>query len=164
MTSMPASRSARAMTFAPRSCPSRPGLAMRTRIGRAMFAKSIKSFAEPSGRQLLRVRFPGSAAVRNLILLFAGHLGKRPRPSLGHEDRIPAEASPPSRSGRDGATRGAAGGDELGSVEIGDGARRRRASVVEGVEHAGYRRDTGALLEPLDERSRKPAPRVEGQS
>src|SRR4051812_13422053 len=36
MTSMPASRSARAMTFAPRSCPSRPGLAMTTRIGRAM--------------------------------------------------------------------------------------------------------------------------------
>src|SRR5262252_1246396 len=32
MTSMPASRSARAMIFAPRSCPSRPGLAMTTRI------------------------------------------------------------------------------------------------------------------------------------
>src|SRR5215831_3363279 len=32
MTSMPASRSARAMTFAPRSWPSRPGLAMSTRI------------------------------------------------------------------------------------------------------------------------------------
>src|SRR5262249_34949726 len=33
MTSMPASRSARAITLAPRSCPSRPGLATRTRIG-----------------------------------------------------------------------------------------------------------------------------------
>src|SRR5207253_3940500 len=32
MTSMPASRSARAITLAPRSCPSRPGLAMTTRI------------------------------------------------------------------------------------------------------------------------------------
>src|SRR6267142_3536964 len=32
MTSMPASRSARATTFAPRSCPSSPGLAMRTRM------------------------------------------------------------------------------------------------------------------------------------
>src|SRR6187551_3753268 len=32
MTSMPASRSARAMIFAPRSCPSRPALAMTTRI------------------------------------------------------------------------------------------------------------------------------------
>src|ERR1700756_1819625 len=33
MTSMPASRSARAMTLAPRSWPSRPGLATSTRIG-----------------------------------------------------------------------------------------------------------------------------------
>src|SRR5262245_5119154 len=31
MTSIPASRRARATTFAPRSCPSRPGLAMTTR-------------------------------------------------------------------------------------------------------------------------------------
>src|SRR5213080_1808660 len=31
MTSMPASRSARVITFAPRSCPSRPGFAMTTR-------------------------------------------------------------------------------------------------------------------------------------
>src|SRR5579875_1070559 len=35
MTSMPASRKARASTFAPRSCPSRPGFATRTRIGRS---------------------------------------------------------------------------------------------------------------------------------
>src|ERR1051326_1400954 len=34
MTSMPASRSAAATTFAPRSCPSRPGVATSTRIGR----------------------------------------------------------------------------------------------------------------------------------
>src|ERR687898_2259890 len=32
MTSMPASRSARAMIFAPRSCPSSPGFAITTRI------------------------------------------------------------------------------------------------------------------------------------
>src|ERR1041384_4475279 len=32
MTSIPASRRARAMTLAPRSCPSRPGLATSTRI------------------------------------------------------------------------------------------------------------------------------------
>src|SRR4051794_37296445 len=32
MTSIPASRRARAMIFAPRSCPSRPGLATTTRI------------------------------------------------------------------------------------------------------------------------------------
>src|SRR6266545_533228 len=35
MTSIPASRSARAMIFAPRSCPSRPGFAMTTLIFRA---------------------------------------------------------------------------------------------------------------------------------
>src|SRR5512143_2584722 len=34
MTSMPASRRAAATTLAPRSCPSKPGLATRTRIGR----------------------------------------------------------------------------------------------------------------------------------
>src|SRR5688572_6050657 len=34
MTSMPASRNARAMTFAPRSWPSSPGLAITTRIFR----------------------------------------------------------------------------------------------------------------------------------
>src|SRR6187551_1590662 len=36
MTSMPASRRARAMIFAPRSWPSRPGLATTTRILRAI--------------------------------------------------------------------------------------------------------------------------------
>src|SRR5437867_5738261 len=41
MTSMPASRSARAITLAPRSCPSRPGLATNTRIG--LFIKSDRA-------------------------------------------------------------------------------------------------------------------------
>src|SRR5215211_3932972 len=39
MTSMPASRSARAMILAPRSCPSRPGLATTTRIFLLMGAR-----------------------------------------------------------------------------------------------------------------------------
>src|SRR6185295_8897058 len=38
MTSMPASRRARAMTFAPRSCPSSPGLAITTLILRISFS------------------------------------------------------------------------------------------------------------------------------
>src|SRR5439155_1463323 len=38
MTSMPASRSARATTFAPRSWPSRPAFATTTRIGRLEIA------------------------------------------------------------------------------------------------------------------------------
>src|SRR5256885_6268933 len=43
MTSIPASRSARAMIFAPRSWPSRPGFAMRTRI---FFSSGILCLAE----------------------------------------------------------------------------------------------------------------------
>src|SRR6266498_949448 len=39
MTSMPASRRARAMILAPRSCPSRPGLATTTRIFLLMGAR-----------------------------------------------------------------------------------------------------------------------------
>src|SRR5450759_1902008 len=40
MTSMPASRRARAMTLAPRSCPSSPGLAMTTRIRRMVTSEA----------------------------------------------------------------------------------------------------------------------------
>src|SRR6266699_289243 len=40
---MPASRSARAMIFAPRSCPSRPGFAITTRIVRAMPRRSLEA-------------------------------------------------------------------------------------------------------------------------
>src|SRR5947207_747851 len=43
MTSMPASRNARAMIFAPRSCPSRPGFAITTRIVRAMPRGSLET-------------------------------------------------------------------------------------------------------------------------
>src|ERR1700710_2771169 len=41
MTSMPASRRARAMILAPRSCPSRPGLATTTRIFLVLVPASI---------------------------------------------------------------------------------------------------------------------------
>src|SRR5947209_4778565 len=44
MTSMPASRSARAMTLAPRSCPSSPGFAMTT----LSFRISLRSTREPA--------------------------------------------------------------------------------------------------------------------
>src|SRR5689334_12238655 len=52
MTSIPASRKARAMIFAPRSCPSRPGLAMTTLILRAT-ARSLVP-AHPHERELPR--------------------------------------------------------------------------------------------------------------
>src|SRR5258705_3696794 len=49
MTSMPASRSAAATTLAPRSWPSRPGLATRTRMGRIV---PINLAGAPLARQL----------------------------------------------------------------------------------------------------------------
>src|SRR5262245_24569188 len=58
MTSMPASRKARAMIFAPRSCPSRPGFAMTTLIFRATTAES--SGANPT-TLLEHRRFPPDA-------------------------------------------------------------------------------------------------------
>src|ERR1044072_9333586 len=102
MTSMPASRSARAMIFAPRSCPSRPGLAITTRIfratGRQYMAKNLNEIgarlAKPEHplppRALGRPRAvglgehvsePGKACGE------AGALGLRGRPQLPREPR-----------------------------------------------------------------------------
>src|SRR5919109_992029 len=47
MTSMPASRSARAMIFAPRSCPSSPGLATTTRILRSAMSRDSRALLDP---------------------------------------------------------------------------------------------------------------------
>src|SRR5438105_10677774 len=75
MTSMPASRSARAITLAPRSCPSRPTLAMTTRvlraIGAAVYGRAsdrrglLSRLAEPRRRPVRlprRGRWPPPAA------------------------------------------------------------------------------------------------------
>src|SRR5215218_2092394 len=56
MTSIPASRRARAMILAPRSCPSRPGLATTTRILRAVAASIRPGTLARQGVQ------PGSGA------------------------------------------------------------------------------------------------------
>src|SRR5579872_2784583 len=63
MTSIPASRKARAMTFAPRSWPSRPGFATRTRIFRSVI-EIIKSQPTPATQRNLNR--PGSPFVRVL--------------------------------------------------------------------------------------------------
>src|SRR3954469_9118476 len=75
MTSMPASRSARAMIFAPRSWPSRPGFATTTRIFRPPWALCAGLSAVPSiAAQLIRpdtlwaVRTPLAALVVALAL------------------------------------------------------------------------------------------------
>src|SRR5687768_9019456 len=74
---MPASRSARAMIFAPRSCPSRPGLAITTRIllataaqvygGEAQNRWVLAGLAEPGRRAVgLSRRGRGTAAPARL--------------------------------------------------------------------------------------------------
>src|SRR4051794_5195232 len=63
---MPASRSARAMIFAPRSCPSSPGLAMTTRIFRAIAGEYTSGRAEPTSGVVAAVparRPPGTRVV-----------------------------------------------------------------------------------------------------
>src|SRR3954447_11843437 len=66
MTSMPASRSARAMIFAPRSCPSRPGFATTTRMFPAMSASLRPAHAGSRGTR--RPFGTGSNGhVRNLV-------------------------------------------------------------------------------------------------
>src|ERR1700674_330913 len=50
MTSIPESRNARAMTFAPRSWPSRPGFAIKTRMGRSGMRASLSIRPEKGAR------------------------------------------------------------------------------------------------------------------
>src|SRR5436190_19249231 len=82
MTSMPASRSARAMILAPRSCPSSPGLATTTRILRP-FDIGAQVTVTPVKRPLL--------ALLALAAIAAGCGGKPTPPpphSVGIEDEV----------------------------------------------------------------------------
>src|SRR5207245_603294 len=73
MTSMPESRSARAMTLAPRSCPSRPGLAMSTRIGRSMVARECTR-SGPQDRKPLSHDAAGLGELAAQLLLDGSHV------------------------------------------------------------------------------------------
>src|SRR6478752_6850745 len=53
MTSIPASRSARAMIFAPRSCPSRPGFATTTLILPPVMRRSLRALVRSDARRRL---------------------------------------------------------------------------------------------------------------
>ena len=93
MTSMPASRSARAMTFAPRSCPSRPGFAITTRIFFAIRAAVYGREADRRGLEP-RVAEPRRRAIR-LPRRGAGPAPARLRPGRArtareHERRLAA--------------------------------------------------------------------------
>src|ERR1035438_5224906 len=72
---MPASRRARAMIFAPRSCPSSPGLAIKTRIFlaginlhcRAMYLLNVNAERSDGHRPKLFFGAAGVAARENLV-------------------------------------------------------------------------------------------------
>src|SRR5213592_759568 len=102
MTSIPASRSAAATTFAPRSCPSRPGLATRTLMGRfepgisAETAASLRARPRRGapGRRIRRPGAPRRGRARRLAAVSALMPGsKRPirvlvaKPGLDGHDR-----------------------------------------------------------------------------
>src|SRR5262249_10337127 len=105
MTSMPASRSARAMTFPPRSCPSRPGLAIRTRIGLSLIGSWSEVYQRPpSGRRLRQAQDAvvplshGAAAVavaRREVDRAVGAVDDLPQPPvLPQEERLgPGDAA-----------------------------------------------------------------------
>src|SRR5690242_19698038 len=74
MTSIPASRKARAITFAPRSCPSRPGLATSTRILDSIF--SLETEVLPIRRSGLLGRAVHLALVYTGLAAGGGHAAK----------------------------------------------------------------------------------------
>src|SRR3954451_3831860 len=143
MTSIPASRSARAMIFAPRSCPSRPGLATTTRIFWLVLGADMGS----RGGILCLQRLRGPVGPRGAASVGAGPVG------LGHlelerhagvdvaDDRVAARLRELPRDGAlgahlaDGALRRAlrdrdvmgqlAGPLELDRVALLDAERRR---------------------------------------
>src|SRR6266568_7448859 len=86
MTSMPASRSARATTLAPRSWPSRPGLAMTTRMG----AEPVSWVAAAAWVSLMLTPLWGRWSTRVLDtfgLLKSNRAGRRGPCDLGHWGR-----------------------------------------------------------------------------
>src|SRR5947209_7138825 len=132
MTSMPASRSARAMIFAPRSCPSKPGLATTTRIlpldaastagrdptGHAATSDSRRGAARSARAAPDRDRRPavprrGLHVARRLLAL-AGHVPRPPGRLREHATALlPAHLAAAERGRRVAPDRLGAGRDRL---------------------------------------------------
>src|ERR1022692_649187 len=76
---MPASRSARAITLAPRSCPSSPGFATSTRILRSAITTHLTTITQPGARSAwFRVTEESkSLGVQALPQIPAGHAAVR---------------------------------------------------------------------------------------
>src|SRR3954454_171765 len=85
MTSIPASRSARAMIFAPRSCPSSPGLATTTRILRLEVSIGARSYSPVGVVEPLERPAPGEPAADGVVQLGVErrHVRAHPRADVG---------------------------------------------------------------------------------
>src|SRR5256885_3091332 len=118
MTSMPASRRARAMILAPRSCPSRPGLATTTRILRWVgVAGMFGSFRDGSPGPEAAGSYRSAGEVRilapGLVDGRAGYAGSR----IGGAARLPCSMAE----------------IEVGDVVLARGTTGRFHAVVSGV-------------------------------
>src|SRR5688572_21025278 len=127
MTSMPASRRARAMIFAPRSWPSRPGLATTTRIflevamrrGILVLQVALHGLQALDALRERRVRGPQAAPSRDLLLdgeeVEDVVRGGGPQVLVAHRREAAGEGDQRAgdRGRRSGQQRGAAVGDQL---------------------------------------------------
>src|SRR5207248_908276 len=75
MTSKPASRRARAMTLAPRSCPSRPGLATTTRYRRAGNPLGWPDYDPPEAESVVTGRTAHYAFAEGRFDVLGGSMG-----------------------------------------------------------------------------------------
>src|SRR3990170_6746819 len=133
MTSMPASRSARATTLAPRSWPSRPGLAMRTRMGGwIMVAVACAADRSVPHRQGTPPR-PGGPR---------SELAQRRAHRVGAERRNVAFGAHPPREA-------AHLGGHVGGV-VAEHGERPPAVAIRGGGGAGEGADGGATVRLLD--------------
>src|SRR5215813_12196632 len=89
--------------------------------------------------------------MRDRVLFFAGHLGKRPVAVSWEKQSVPAETAAASRTRGDSSGQLSTRGHQPTSIEQRDRADGDRAAVLETIEHAGERFETGALLQPLHE-------------
>src|SRR4051794_26701884 len=176
MTSMPASRSARAMIFAPRSWPSRPGLATTTRILRLLVAAltaasllhdqlhllvggAVDRAVDRVRPALLHLPAVGARAVdprvelrRPLadgdgVPLIAGEAPLHGRALADRDLRHAARAHVVVVADLDALGGGEGGGGQRGQGAEGDGEDEQLAHL----EHRGFRIGTEHLLKALDD-------------
>src|ERR1700733_11291224 len=131
MTSMPASRRARAITFAPRSCPSRPGLATSTRMGVARAV--IMATAENTIRNSQETASRLSLALRLTNRLDKQEQSDAQQTSVNIPEKgIATQAMIRNPSKKDGGKRGR----QRNQIVMGDGA-----SPQAGIPISGHRND-----------------------